>query len=136
MILDTNAVSALLDGDPALETVLAGADRHHLPAVTLGEYRYGLKFSRQKRALESLLDTLEAESFPLGVDSTTARQYSDIRSELKQAGRPIPENDIWIAATASVMDAPLITTDGDYDHLDSVYLSVLRIDQKLTLADN
>ena len=45
------------------------------------------------------------------------------------------KNDIWIAATASVMDAPLITTDGDYDHLDSVYLSVLRIDQKLTLAD-
>ena len=120
MILDTNAVSALLDGDPALETVLAGADRHHLPAVTLGEYRYGLKFSRQKRALESLLDTLEAESFPLGVDSVTARLYADIRSELKQVERPIPENDIWIAAIARQHQLPIVSRDEHFDWISGI----------------
>lgn len=40
MILDTNAVSALLFGDPALDSILANADRHHLPTVVIGEYRY------------------------------------------------------------------------------------------------
>lgn len=115
MILDTNAVSALLDGDQDLETALAVADRHHLPAVTLGEYRYGLKFSRHRRALESLLDDLEAESFPLALDSATARHYADIRSELKSAGRPIPENDIWIAALARQHHLPIVSRDEHFD---------------------
>lgn len=39
VILDTNAVSALFLGDPSLDTVLASADRHHLPTVVIGEYR-------------------------------------------------------------------------------------------------
>jgi len=120
MILDTNAISALLDGDRSLETVLAVADRHHLPAVALGEYRYGLKFSRQKRALESLVDELEAESFPLEVDSATARHYADIRSDLKTAGRPIPENDIWIAAMARQHRIPIVSRDEYFDRIGGV----------------
>jgi predicted nucleic acid-binding protein len=117
MILDTNAVSALLDGDPSLEAVLAVADRHHLPAITLGEYRYGLKFSRHKRALEALLESLESESFSLTVDNGTARHYADIRGELKAAGRPIPENDIWIAALARQHRLPIVSCDGHFDDI-------------------
>jgi predicted nucleic acid-binding protein len=45
------------------------------------------------------------------------------------------KNDIWIAATASVLNATLLTTDGDFAHLNSVFLSVIQIDQKLTPAD-
>ena len=120
MILDTNAVSALLDGDHALEMALAVADRHHLPAVTLGEYRYGLKFSRQRQALEILLDDLEAESFVLALDSATARHYADIRSELKSDGRPIPENDIWIAALARQHHLPIVSRDEHFDEVRGV----------------
>ena len=115
MILDTNAVSALFDGDKSLATVLSVAERHHLPAVTLGEYRYGLKFSRHKRALEALLEALESESFSLALDNDTARHYADIRSELKIAGRPIPENDIWIAALARQHRIPIVSRDGHFD---------------------
>lgn len=57
LILDTNAVSALFFGDPALDAVLAGTDRHHLPTVVIGEYRYGLLRSRQRGQLERSLDT-------------------------------------------------------------------------------
>ncbi len=120
MILDTNAVSALLDGDHALEMALAVADRHHLPAVTLGEYWYGLKFSRQRQALGILLDDLEAESFPLALDSATARHYADIRSELKSDGRPIPENDIWIAALARQHHLPIVSRDEHFDKVRGV----------------
>jgi len=45
------------------------------------------------------------------------------------------DNDIWIAATASVLKATLLTTDRDFDHLDGVFLRVFYIDQKLTAAD-
>jgi predicted nucleic acid-binding protein len=115
MILDTNAVSALLAGDKALQTALALADRHHLPAVTLGEYRFGLKFSRQKAALEPLLDELESESFVLAINSATARHYADIRHDLKIAGHPIPENDIWIAALARQHRLPIVSRDEHFD---------------------
>lgn len=120
MILDTNAVSALLDGDKSLATVLAVAERHHLPAVTLGEYLYGLKFSRHRRALESLLETLESESVSLKLDNGTARHYADIRSELKAAGRPIPENDIWLAALARQHCLPIVSRDGHFDEIHGV----------------
>ena len=41
--------------------------------------------------------------------------------------RNMGKNDLWIAATASVLDAPLLTTDHDFDHLDNVFLKLLRI---------
>lgn len=120
MILDTNAVSALLAGDPALQVALAATDRHHLPTVTLGEYRYGLRSSRQRPALDPLLDELETESFLLVLNSATARHYADIRHELKLAGHPIPENDIWIAALARQHRLPIVSCDEHFDAVTGV----------------
>jgi tRNA(fMet)-specific endonuclease VapC len=45
------------------------------------------------------------------------------------------KNDLWIAATASVLKARLLTTDHDFDHLDGIFLDVLYIDPKLKAAD-
>jgi len=115
MILDTNAISALLDGDTALQTVLDAADRHHLPAIALGEYRYGLKSSRHRQKLGALLDELEAESFAVNLSAATARHYADIRSELKLAGHPIPENDIWIAALGRQHRLAIVSRDEHFD---------------------
>ena len=52
-----------------------------------------------------------------------------------QTARVMGKNDLWIAATASVLNAKLLTTDHDFDHLDSVFLTVVYVDQKLTAAD-
>ena len=120
MILDTNAVSALLDGDAALNVVLDGADRHHLPAIVLGEYRYGLMASRQRQTLEALLDELEEESLTVTLNGATARHYADIRSELKLAGRPIPENDLWIAALCRQHRLPIVSRDEHFDAVKGV----------------
>ena len=46
MILDTNAISALIGGDPQLEAVLEASLRHHLPVIALGEYRFGMRASK------------------------------------------------------------------------------------------
>jgi tRNA(fMet)-specific endonuclease VapC len=51
------------------------------------------------------------------------------------SGHTMGDNDIWIAATASVLNATLLTTDRDFDHLDPAFLKVIYIDQKLTPAD-
>lgn len=52
-----------------------------------------------------------------------------------QTARVMGKNDLWIAATTSVLKAMLLTTDHDFDHLDGVFLTIAYIDQKLTVAD-
>lgn len=52
-----------------------------------------------------------------------------------QSARKMGKNDLWIAATASVIGATLVTTDGDFDHLHTVFLDVIKIDQRWTEAD-
>ena len=115
MILDTNAVSALFIGDLALERILSGEPRHQLPVIVIGEYRYGLLRSRHRRHLEGLLETLIRESIILPVDKATAETYSQVRDELRQAGKPIPENDLWIAALARQHHQPIVSRDGHFD---------------------
>lgn len=117
MILDTNAVSALLSGQPALAQLLESSERHHLPVVVIGEYRYGLLRSRHRHTLQAFLDTLIRESLVLRVDEATAAHYAAVRNELRDAGRPIPENDVWIAALARQHDQPLVSRDEHFDEV-------------------
>lgn len=117
MILDTNAVSAVLSGDAGIAAVLEAAERHHLPVVVIGEYHFGLMRSSARTRLEPLLDTLIRESVVLRVDEATASAYAVVRNELREAGRPIPENDVWIAALARQHDLPVLSRDR---HLDAV----------------
>jgi len=49
--------------------------------------------------------------------------------------RNMSKNDVWIAATGSVLGATLLTIDQDFDHLDSLFLEVVYIDQKLKRED-
>jgi len=120
MILDTNAVSDLLAGSPALAAVLAESDRHHLPVIVLGEYRYGLLGSRHRRQLERLLDTLERGSYLLAPDRDTAVHYALIRRQLRTEGHPLPENDIWIAALAKQHELPVASRDAHFDHIQGI----------------
>ena len=117
MILDTNAVSALLAGDAALGEVLAEDEHHHLPVIVIGEYRYGLIGSRFRVHLQDLLETLIRESFVLRVDEVTAEMYSQVRDDLRRKGRPIPENDLWIAALARQHRQPVVSRDGHFDYV-------------------
>ena len=115
MILDTNAVSALFSGDAAIGEALESAERHHLPVVVIGEYRYGLLRSTVRKHMELLLDTLIRESEVLRVDEATAEIYADVRDEVRRAGRPIPENDVWIAALSRQHDEPVLSRDQHFD---------------------
>lgn len=115
MILDTNAVSALFAGVPALGEILATDDRHHLPVIVIGEYRYGLMRSRDRRRLSRLLDLLIRESLVLPVVEETTTHYARIREELRRAVRPIPENDVWIAALARQHGQSIVTRDDHFD---------------------
>jgi tRNA(fMet)-specific endonuclease VapC len=118
MILDTNAVSDFADANQGLLNRLQqSAEDIHLPVIVLGEYRYGIKSSRLRAARESWLDELEASAIVLAVTSETSRAYADIRHDLRLAGQPIPENDLWIAALARQHGLALLSNDAHFDHV-------------------
>ncbi|MFV1967084.1 MAG: type II toxin-antitoxin system VapC family toxin [Pirellulaceae bacterium] len=120
MILDTNAVSALLAGDQQLGRVLDNVEHHHLPLIVIGEFQFGLLFSRKRKRLQSLLGRLEAESILLSPDRETADWYAQIRHDLKKQGQPIPENDLWISALARQHAMEIVSQDTHFDHVPGV----------------
>jgi predicted nucleic acid-binding protein len=97
--------------------VLAGAERHHLPTIVLGEYRYGLLRSAHQARLGRLLQALVDESIVLPVAVGTAEHYALLRHRLREQGTPIPENDLWIAALARQHRLPVVSRDTHFDHV-------------------
>jgi predicted nucleic acid-binding protein len=120
VILDTNAVSAILAGDRQLGHVLDKSDHHHLPLIVIGEFQYGLLLSKKRQRLQSLLGRLEAESILLSPDRETANWYAQIRHDLKKQGRPIPENDLWISALARQHALEIVSQDTHFDHVPGI----------------
>ena len=115
MILDTNGLSALAEGQPALEPVLRKAAQVAIPVIVLGEYRYGIAHSRDRKQYEEWLTAYLSRFRILDVDEETTLSYRDVRTELKRAGTPIPANDVWIAALCRQHRLPLLSRDRHFD---------------------
>ena len=115
MILDTNALSAFIDGDPALGQRLAGLGHAAIPVIVLGEFRYGIAASRRRATYEAWLDEHLPDFDVLTVSAATAVVYADVRVALKKKGRPIPANDAWISALALEHRLPVLTRDTHFD---------------------
>ena len=115
MILDTNALSAFADGDENLLAVVRGSPRLFLPVIVLGEFRYGIAGSRHRRTYETWLSEALVHFEVLEVSDETTHAYASVRMSLKQKGRPIPANDVWIAAIAIEHRLPIVSRDSDFD---------------------
>ena len=115
MILDTNALSAAADDDPAVAAILAGVEQMAIPVIVLGEYRHGIAESRHREIYENWLSGLLRDCTVLEVNEPTTHCYAEIVLELKRKGKPIPTNDIWIAALCRQHSLPLLSRDHHFD---------------------
>jgi tRNA(fMet)-specific endonuclease VapC len=115
MLVDTNALSAAADDDPAVVSILARADQMTIPVIVLGEYRYGIAQSRNRDRYESWLAGLLQDCFVLDINEPTTHHYAEITLELKRRGKPIPTNDLWIAALCRQHGLPLLSRDHHFD---------------------
>jgi tRNA(fMet)-specific endonuclease VapC len=115
MILDTNGLSALAEGDPRLEPILRKATQIAVPVIVLGEYRYGIQQSRERQRYEHWLVEYLSKFRVLDVEEQTTTSYAAVRVELKRAGTPIPSNDVWIAALCRQHSLPLLSRDRHFD---------------------
>ena len=117
MILDTNAISAMAEGDTALEEVLPDVRSQFIPVICLGEYRSGIIRSRARRELDRWLGLLAGSRRILPIDLGTTPFYAEIVVDLRGRGCMIPMNDVWIAALAQQHELPVLSRD---THLDQV----------------
>jgi tRNA(fMet)-specific endonuclease VapC len=115
VILDTNALSAIADGDAVLEPTLRKATKIALPVIVLGEYRYGIQHSRHRQRYQQWLTESIRYYQVLDVDEDTAIFYATLRTELENSGTPIPSNDVWIAALCRQHSYPLLSRDRHFD---------------------
>jgi tRNA(fMet)-specific endonuclease VapC len=120
LIIDTNALSAAAEEQPGIVAILAGARQLALPVVVIGEYRFGIAQSRHRARYRRWLDALIADCTVLEVNEQTTHHYAAIGGELKQAGKPIPTNDLWIAALCRQHSLPLLSRDSHFDAVSGI----------------
>ena len=120
LIADTNALSAFFAGEASAVERLAAADAVYLPVIVLGEFRYGLAGSRKRKEWEPRLMNFAGSCTVLPVRETTTLPYARIRDQLRKAGTPIPENDIWIAALALEYGQPILSRETHFDKVAAV----------------
>ena len=115
MILDTNALSAAAEREPSALQVVAHAERVAIPVIVLGEFRLGIAQSRHRTSYENWLREWIAAVSVLDIDEATTHSYAAIGLELKRTGKPIPANDLWIAALCLQHSLPLLSRDRHFD---------------------
>jgi len=115
MILDTNALSALAEGDGDLVEAIRSAETLYIPVIVLAELRFGISQSRRRRQYEEWLIGALKDFEVLPVLASTTVEYVEIVKALKKKGSPIPTNDIWIASLAREHSQLLVTRDQHFD---------------------
>jgi predicted nucleic acid-binding protein len=120
LILDTNALSAFVDGEAEIGTILGSQHRAAIPVIVLGEFRYGIVGSRHRKTYEEWLTAHLRHFDLLAIAAETTVPYAALRATLKRLGRPIPANDAWIAALAVQYRLPILSRDEHFDDLPGV----------------
>lgn len=126
-VLDTSAYSHFKRGDPRIGELIDAAEWIGMPSVVLGELWVGFLRGRRARenenALRDFLSSPVVEE--ISVDGHVARIYAEIFVALREMGRPLPVNDIWIAACAAATGASVLTYDEHFRHIHRVGSVVL-----------
>jgi len=123
-LLDTNIVIAIFANDRSAMTSLADASEVFVPNVTMGELYYGAYKSNRFEFNISRIDEFASISSILGCDLQTSREYAKIKNALREKGRPIPENDIWIAAIAVQYNLTLVSRDDHFKRIDGLHTEI------------
>ena len=125
IIIDTNVYVAFKRNVPDVIEVLRRVEYIGMNAVVLGELHSGFKGGQKEalniKELEEFLDTPRVNVIP--VDELTAEFYAHVYWNLKRKGKPIPTNDMWIAASSLQHGLALFTLDAHYNAVDGLMLT-------------
>ena len=115
--LDTNVLIAVLSEDEHAVECWSSVDTVLLPAPVLGELLFGALRSSHPDTNQKRVEELADEMGFIACDRGVCARYATLRGALAALGRPIPENDVWVAACALAADATLVTRDAHFEDI-------------------
>ncbi len=119
-LLDTNIVIAIFANDASIKDSLEKTEEVFVPIIVLGELYYGAHKSSNAEVNIVRINEFARNCSVLTCDTETSRQYGEIKNSLQLKGRPIPENDIWIAAIAKQYETTLVSRDNHFKEIDDL----------------
>ncbi len=124
VFLDTNAYSAFKLGHEDIIAVIQHVQTIGLSPIVLGEllsgFEMGSKIIANRNELKQFLASSRVKIYPITFE--TSQFYCEIYACLKRKGKPIPTNDLWIAALAMEHGSPLCTFDKHFDNIDGLLI--------------
>lgn len=122
--LDTNAYSAFKCGDSDIVEIIQHADTINMSSIVIGEllagFAVGSKEKNNKKELDDFLNSDRCQI--ISIDKNTAIYYAHIYKLLRQKGKPIPTNDLWVAALAMQHGHILCTLDKHFSCIDNLLI--------------
>ena len=122
-LLDTNIVIRIFGRDKQVLKKVENSKKVFVPSIVVGELFYGAYNSAKINENITQIEKLQDETPILYDTYALAKEYGKIKAELKRAGTPIPENDIWIAAFARQHGLTLSSNDGHFDYVQNLKLA-------------
>lgn len=124
ILIDTNVYTSALKGEHETIKVLQRANEIVVCSITIGEllsgFKAGNKGKKNREELAEFLDSPRVQVY--GIDTNTAEFYSEVLNNLRKKGKPIPTNDIWIAAVAFQYGLLLFTKDKHFKYVPGLLL--------------
>lgn len=122
ILIDTNAYSALVEGQPEIGIRVREAKEVLISTVVLGELLFGFhngsRYEQNRHVLDRFLREPRVQVVTLTLN--TAELFGEIFAGLRKRGKPIPTNDIWIAAQAIENDSSLLSSDPHFGFVEKL----------------
>ena len=118
--LDTNIVSAWLEDETMVADKIDAAANIFIPITVVGELYYGAQYSSKVEQNLTNISKALANYSLLVIDENTCKEYGSIKAALRRKGKPISENDIWIAALVMQHKLTLATRDRHFKEVDGL----------------
>ena len=120
LAIDTSVAVNILNADKSIISKVFQFYPIYLPIVVVGELLFGAKNSgKSEKNIKKYINFIN-ECLILNTTKTIADNYSEIRHSLKKIGKPIPENDLWIAAICKSYELPLMTMDKHFKYIEDI----------------
>lgn len=123
-LLDTNIIIAVFASENKVLENIKNLENIFIPSIAIGELYYGASKSSKVKENSERIKELANNNTVLTCDSETAKYYGQIKYQLHSIGKPIPENDIWIASITKQHELILITRDEHFKYVKNISIEM------------